>query len=507
MFSRTTRFAVAFLLAVSLSGAVVLVSAGPAANEVDAPLTTTVDSSVTTTVDGNASGDAGGSAVTATEASTIPTTTTLSDSPTVTTTDPTNATVTDSPDTTTLDSAVTTVEESVTTTVDSPVNDTTAVEVTTDVPDSTAGTAPSANDTLDDSTDGATTVAGSVGDATDSLQNTTVLDDVSSTQNANLTVSGSLGGGSATGSGEDGGESGSSDAGSSDSDGDQQSEADSEMAGASDAGDADGNTDDSTDDATVGASDSDRLLSVGTDGSAPIPVNRTTAAVGLGALTAAALVHQFSDGITLVGNSGVASSSAATVSAGASSAKAAVRSRFEDLWRLVAPFRYSSYDDSDPLNHRTRATLHERIERSPGTYLSELTDRVDVPVSTAKHHLDVLEKEGLIMAAKVRGKRRFYPAHAEDVELTAAIEDSATAAVLHALARLGDASGGDVADELGRDASTVSHHLSRLEDAGLIEREREGRAVVNRLVPEVRATLEGRPEVDADTGARSGTAD
>ena len=85
------------------------------------------------------------------------------------------------------------------------------------------------------------------------------------------------------------------------------------------------------------------------------------------------------------------------------------------------------------------------------------------------------------------------------MELAAALDDEGTAEVLHALARLGASHGGRLADELDRDASTVSHHLSRLEDAGLVEREREGRAVVNRLAPEVRAMLRG--DEDGETPA------
>jgi DNA-binding transcriptional ArsR family regulator len=60
--------------------------------------------------------------------------------------------------------------------------------------------------------------------------------------------------------------------------------------------------------------------------------------------------------------------------------------------------------------------------------------------------------------------------------------------VLEALAESADSVSG-LADRIDRDPSTVSHHLSRLEDDGLIHREREGQAVTNRLAPGVAAVF------------------
>lgn len=157
--------------------------------------------------------------------------------------------------------------------------------------------------------------------------------------------------------------------------------------------------------------------------------------------------------------------------------------------RVFAPLRYSRYDDSDPLEHDDRATVFETIDDSPGVYLSELSEQTGVSLSTLRHHVRVLEQEDLIAAARVRGRRRFYPAHTEDVELAAAMNDEATAPIVDALARLGAVTVSDLADEDGRDASTVTHHLQRLENDGLVEREREGRAIVNRLAAEVREAL------------------
>lgn len=161
--------------------------------------------------------------------------------------------------------------------------------------------------------------------------------------------------------------------------------------------------------------------------------------------------------------------------------------------RVFAPFRYSRFDDSDPLDHDRRREVFGVIEEKPGTYLSEVSEAADVPLSTARHHVRVLEREDLVASAKVRGKRRFYPDGIEKVELAAAMDDEPTAAVLDALARLGPSSVATIADELGRDSSTVTHHLQRLDDDGLVERERDGRTVINRLTPAACQVLEHEP--------------
>lgn len=173
--------------------------------------------------------------------------------------------------------------------------------------------------------------------------------------------------------------------------------------------------------------------------------------------------------------------------------------------RLFAPLRYSRYDDSDPLEHDDRATVFETIDDSPGVYLSELSEQTGVSLSTLRHHVRVLEQEDLIVAARVRGRRRFYPAHTEDVELAAAMNDEATAPIVDALGRLGAMTVSDLADEDGRDASTVTHHLQRLEDDGLVEREREGRAILNRLAAEVREALAPLGETSAELAEAEAT--
>lgn len=156
-------------------------------------------------------------------------------------------------------------------------------------------------------------------------------------------------------------------------------------------------------------------------------------------------------------------------------------------WRVLGLAGYHRLRDSEPLDHETRAEIYERIDDEPGVFLTELSEGSDVHMSTLRYHLRVLEYEELIRSEKVRGKRRYVPADVDPDALGSALADDATAAVLEAVAEEpGSVSG--LADRLDRDPSTVTHHLQRLDDDGLVERERDGRAVVTKLADGVDPT-------------------
>ena len=168
----------------------------------------------------------------------------------------------------------------------------------------------------------------------------------------------------------------------------------------------------------------------------------------------------------------------------------------------------SRYRSESPLEHPTRLALYEAIESTPGVGLTDLSKIVDVPHSTARHHVRVLTNEGLVVTVKQLGKRRYFPEHEEHLTLTAALSEPSKAAVLHALAIHGEAHGGLLADLLDRDPSTITHHLQALEDAGLVERRKRGRTVVNRLAPFVQEILDVRsdpPTLDDDSGYQRST--
>lgn len=155
----------------------------------------------------------------------------------------------------------------------------------------------------------------------------------------------------------------------------------------------------------------------------------------------------------------------------------------ERLPRFVVPFGYSRHDDSDPLEHDVRATLYESVESKPGIHLSRLADRTAVSLSSVRHHLDVLADEGLVCSELIQGKRCYFRPGATDVTIAAALDDPATRSVLTTLASEGPSTGSELAATMDLDPSTVSHHLSRLEADGIVERERDGRRVITALTP------------------------
>ncbi|MGA9400246.1 winged helix-turn-helix transcriptional regulator [Haladaptatus sp.] len=160
---------------------------------------------------------------------------------------------------------------------------------------------------------------------------------------------------------------------------------------------------------------------------------------------------------------------------------------------------YSRYDGSNPLNNATRATIYATVAEEPGLSLSALSEETDIPRSTVRYHVRILQEEKLVETTTVRGKRRVNPAGDDNPALAASLSDEATASLLETVARDGPASVSDLADALDRTPGTVSYHLERLADDGLVERERAGNAVVTTLPDSVAAAVGTTMDaIDAD---------
>ena len=405
----------------------------------------------------------------------------------------TTETVDDTTDSTTgtVDETTETIEETVnetTDTVDGTVNETTdtvdgTVDETTETLNETSDgslddTTGAINETVDDTTD-------TLDNTTDSLENTTDETIEGATNGTVVSTGELLNTTLVTGLESSAAE------GSSTVDGEPES------------GDADSVRSDRAGDAA--ASDRDAINAGESSGEEEGPtIPAPAAAAGVGAVVIGAA------GATALSGSGSAATSPGvtrSVTMGARNAATDARTLLgrlgDKLWKIGAVLRYSRWDDSDPLEHDLRREIYDTVDDAPGIYLSKIDERTDRSLSSLRHHLRILEEENLITTEKVRGKRRYFPVTrgGDDPTLVAALDDPATESILTTLAEEGPSSGGDLADALDRDPSTVSHHLSRLEEEGLVERERDGRSVVNKLSDSAAMALSDAPAASVDAPA------
>lgn len=163
----------------------------------------------------------------------------------------------------------------------------------------------------------------------------------------------------------------------------------------------------------------------------------------------------------------------------------------------LLPGRFGGRADADPFAHPHRRALRDLVEAQPGVHLGGAVDDLALSRSAVRHHVRVLEDEGELETAKLLGRRRLFPPDA-DTALVAALADEGSRRVVQAVARVAPASVGEVVDETDRAYSTVSYHLDRLEAAGVVVREREGRRVSVVLADDVADVIAREGEVAAD---------
>ena len=114
-------------------------------------------------------------------------------------------------------------------------------------------------------------------------------------------------------------------------------------------------------------------------------------------------------------------------------------------------------------------------------YFADLARAADIPRNTAVYHLRRLEKEGLVSSVR-QGRVRLYFApgaleRRENADALAALRHPTTRAIA---AHIGSAPGLDqraLCEKTGLTPSLAHWHANRLEDAGVVQRQREGRHV------------------------------
>lgn len=196
------------------------------------------------------------------------------------------------------------------------------------------------------------------------------------------------------------------------------------------------------------------------------------------------LGHTIADGALAAGDAWPSDPKHQAIVAGsAGTAAAAGGAWYTGAWRylktapLLAPL-YSRISRDELLEHPKRAAIYEAIEDEPGIHLSELSRELDLSWGTLLHHLRKLEKADLVTSDEAQGKRCFFlpgQVSSEERSILPALENEKARRIAEFYLDNPGASQSEAAEDLGYSPALISWHLSKLEDAGVVERERVGR--------------------------------
>jgi predicted transcriptional regulator len=148
--------------------------------------------------------------------------------------------------------------------------------------------------------------------------------------------------------------------------------------------------------------------------------------------------------------------------------------------------------DTD-LELASRRAIYQRVAAEPGIHFRALLADLDYAQGTLQYHLRWLADESLIEESDDGKYTRYYPAaefDEDDQTVMNALRRKYSRRVLAHLLTDGPLSTSELSDRLDKADSTISWHLSKLADAGLVTKERDGRRVIYEVTdPDRVATL------------------
>ena len=126
------------------------------------------------------------------------------------------------------------------------------------------------------------------------------------------------------------------------------------------------------------------------------------------------------------------------------------------------------------LEHPVRRRICDHLRLLPGDHLRSIARSLQLAVGTARYHLDVLRRQGIIDKRDANGRARYYLTQGE-AEVNRLFElhwdyRDVRLRVLDALRKMEAAPPATIAKSLGVSRQLVSYHLASLERAGLARR-------------------------------------
>jgi predicted transcriptional regulator len=131
-----------------------------------------------------------------------------------------------------------------------------------------------------------------------------------------------------------------------------------------------------------------------------------------------------------------------------------------------------------------RKEIYETIEKNPGLHFRELLRKLNLNVGDLQYHLDVLEKEGLIISREEMGYKRYYPRAMENPEekkYLPYLRQPIARKLIICLIENGAMTIESIERETGLKRTTLSYHIKKLVKNNILEKIENGNYIFYRV--------------------------
>lgn len=146
---------------------------------------------------------------------------------------------------------------------------------------------------------------------------------------------------------------------------------------------------------------------------------------------------------------------------------------------------YRRVTSSNVLDNFLRKEVYEWICKEPGIHLHGLARRTGSTLSTIRYHCTILKRSHLIQVKDEKGFKRFFRnggTHSRDeLDLISCLHSQTASEILRIILVEPEISRKEIAAAIGKSGPSITWHINRLEEKGLLSVRKEGRSVRYRI--------------------------
>jgi DNA-binding transcriptional ArsR family regulator len=124
------------------------------------------------------------------------------------------------------------------------------------------------------------------------------------------------------------------------------------------------------------------------------------------------------------------------------------------------------------LEVHNRSKIYEFILKHPGVHQRQIIEKFNFSEGTARHHLNVLLREGLIVKREINRYKRYYKQGKNgefEQRILAVFREKTTRFILLYLLYSVVSTVSEISREIDKDPKTILYHINKLKEMGLVE--------------------------------------